>query len=407
MPNNELLTPTMIAREALLRLKANLAIANEVYRDYSDDYAQIGDTVTVRKPATFEAKDFSDSIDPQDIEEGKVPVKMDIHKDVSVRVTSKELTLDIENFGTQVLDGAVQAIAESVNQEVADAASKYVPFHVGEPGDTPDTLKKGFTNPMKKLNINKVPNTNRRLFFDPVAQAELLNLDALVGLDKSGSTEALREASMGRVMGFDTFMDQDIRTHEAGTYVENTGDPTEIIAVSHDSDDYTISTVTFDSDEAADDDMNLRAGDLFTVTDGDTGKEYQYVVIEDTAADASNEGELAGVKISPRYHKDDPEESTYQGDGSNDEVEFTDDEAKGHVSNIAFHPNFMALVSRPLEQPMGKSQEQAYTATDPDTGLSIRVVMDYSIDNKHDVISLDCLFGKKVIFPQLACQVLG
>ena len=89
MPNNELLTPQMIAREALIRLKGNLAIANEVYRDYSQEYTQVGDTVTVRKPATFEAKDFTDSIDTQDIEEGKVPVKMDLHKDVSVKVTTK------------------------------------------------------------------------------------------------------------------------------------------------------------------------------------------------------------------------------------------------------------------------------------------------------------------------------
>ena len=391
MPNNELLTPQMIAREALIRLKGNLAIANEVYRDYSQEYTQVGDTVTVRKPATFEAKDFTGSIDTQDIEEGKVPVKMDLHKDVSVKVTSKELTLDINDFGTQVLDGAMQAIAESVNYEVAEAASQQVPFHVNDPGDTPSTLKQGFTEPMKKLNQNKVPNTNRRLFFDPVAQAELLNLDALVGLDKSGSTQALREASMGRVMGFDTYMDQDIRTHEAGTYVENSADVT---GIDHDSDNYNISLIDLDSGESADNGDNLKAGDLFEV------EGYQYVVIEDTD-DAENDGEIDNVKVQPRFHVD------AVGDLDDASVTFTDDTAGGHVSNIAFHPNFMALVSRPLEMPMGKSQEQAYTASDPDTGLSVRVVMDYSIDNKHDVISLDTLFGKKVIFPQLACQVLG
>ena len=295
MPDNELLTPQMIAREALIRLKGNLAIANEVYRDYSQEYVQVGDTVTVRKPATFEAKDFENEIETQDIEEGKVPVKMDIHKDVSVKVTSKEMTLDISSFGEQVLDGAMQAIAEAVNKEVADAASQQVPFHTGDPGDTPDTLKTGFTNPMKKMNINKVPNVNRRLFFDPVAQAELLNLDALVGLDKSGSTQALREASMGRVMGFDTYMDQDIRTHEAGTYVDATAT---ITSISHVSDNYNISVVTFDG-EAGDENKNLKAGDLFEV------EGYQYVVLEDTdenAADGS--GDIANVKVHPRFHED-------------------------------------------------------------------------------------------------------
>ena len=284
----------------------------------------------------------------------------------------------------------MQAIAESVNYEVAEAASQQVPFHVNDPGDTPDTLKKGFTEPMKKLNQNKVPNTNRRLFFDPVAQAELLNLDALVGLDKSGSTQALREASMGRVMGFDTYMDQDIRTHEAGTFVDNTAT---ITNVAHDSDNYNISVLTFDGEDGDTGD-SLNAGDLFEV------EGHQYVVIEDTD-DADGSGDIANVKVQPHFHVDEA------GDLDDDSVTFTDDTAGGHVSNIAFHPNFMALVSRPLEMPMGKNQEQAYTASDPDTGLSVRVVMDYSIDNKHDVISLDTLFGKKVIFPQLATQVLG
>lgn len=61
MPNT-FLTPNIIAREALIVLENNLVMANLVHRDYSDEFAQVGDTVTIRKPAKFTAKNFTGSI---------------------------------------------------------------------------------------------------------------------------------------------------------------------------------------------------------------------------------------------------------------------------------------------------------------------------------------------------------
>lgn len=387
---NTFLTPQIIAREALIRLKGNLGLANEVYRDYSNEYGQIGDTITIRKPATFVADEFGGTINLQDIGEGKVPVKMDTHLDVSVEATTKQMTLDIQNFGTQVLDGATLAIAEGINNKVAKTASQKIPFYTGTAGTTPDTLRLGFTEPMKQMNINKVPNNNRRLFFDPVAQAELLNIDTVVEADKSGSTQALREASMGRIMGFETFMDQAIVTHTAGEYTAL--EDVTVTAVSHDADNYNKSIITLTSDAGTSTDK-LKAGDIFTV-DGN-----QYVVVADTSSASS--GVISNVQVYPRFHADEA------GDLDSASVTFADQSAGAHVSNLAFHPNAIALVSRPLEIPMGKAGGDAYTAVDPNTGLSIRVVMDYDINTKKSVISLDALFGVEVIFPQLAVQVLG
>ena len=387
---NELLTPQIVAREALIRLKGNLALANEVYRDYSQDFAQVGDTVTVRKPATFVADEFEASVNLQEIGEKKVPVKMDTHLDVSVEATTKEMTMDIKNFGTQVLDGAMLAIAEGINNKIAEVGSQQIPFFTGVAGTTPNTLKLGFTDPMKEMNINKVPNNNRKSFFDPVAQAELLQVSTVVEADKSGSTQALREASMGRIMGFNTYMDQAIKTHTAGAYTA-LADVT-VTAVSHDSGDYNKSLLTLESDAGGSEDTVL-AGDLLTV-DG-----HQYVVISDSSAAAS--GVISGVEVYPHFHED------AAADLSDEDVTFADVTAGGHVSNLAFHTNAIALVSRPLEIPMGKDGNSAYTAVDPNTGLSVRTVMDYDISSKKSVISFDSLFGAKTIFPQLGVQVLG
>ena len=93
MPNT-ILTPDIIAREALMVLRNNAVMANLVHRDFSEEFvAGVGDKITVRKPAKFEAKEFdaSKGIDVQDATENSVDVTMDKHLDVSFAVTSSSL----------------------------------------------------------------------------------------------------------------------------------------------------------------------------------------------------------------------------------------------------------------------------------------------------------------------------
>ena len=100
--SNTILTPNIIANEALDVLRTNAVMANLVHRDYSSEFvAGVGDTITVRKPATFEAKEFTTEVEVQDATEGKVPVKMDKLLDVTFAVTSKELTMGIVDFRRQ------------------------------------------------------------------------------------------------------------------------------------------------------------------------------------------------------------------------------------------------------------------------------------------------------------------
>lgn len=52
---NTILTPSIIAKEALMVLRNNAVMANLVHRDYSEEFASVGDTISIRKPASFEA----------------------------------------------------------------------------------------------------------------------------------------------------------------------------------------------------------------------------------------------------------------------------------------------------------------------------------------------------------------
>ncbi len=107
---NTFLTPNIVAKEALMVLESNLTMANLVHRDFDDEFAQVGDTISIRKPARFTAKNFTGTTEAQNITEGSVAVKMDRFRDVTVNVTAKQMTLDIKDFSEQVVKPAMSAI---------------------------------------------------------------------------------------------------------------------------------------------------------------------------------------------------------------------------------------------------------------------------------------------------------
>jgi len=156
---NTLLTPQIIARRALERLEANKVMAGLVYTDYSTEFNQVGDTITIRKPATFTAQEFAGATSTQDITETSDTIVLDKHLDVTVEVTTKQLTLDIYDFTQQVIDGAVLAINEKIDQELCERARDFYSY-TGTSGTTPSALS-DLTAAMLKLNQQKVPNAMR------------------------------------------------------------------------------------------------------------------------------------------------------------------------------------------------------------------------------------------------------
>ncbi len=371
--SNTFLTPSVIAREALMVLRNNLVFGSLVHRDYSQEFsAKIGDTVTIRKPATFEAKEFNEAsgIDIQTVTEGSTTVKLDKHLDVSFEITSKELTLSLDEFSERVLTPAMLPFAQKIDEYLAGLYVD-IPYYAGTAGTTPSSAE-DIANCGKVLNINKAPMTNRHLVLDPVAQAKLIVLDSFMEVDKAGTNEALRNANLGRLLGFDTYMDQNIKFHTKGTLSADGQLQVEGAVAAGGT------QAVFDATTLA---GTLKKGDIFLV-DG-----QPYVITEDATAS----GNEIAVKFYPGA----------RGNGFANDAEVN--LLNSHTANLAFHRNAFALVTRPLALPMGAPKAE-YVSYD---GLGIRVVQSYDIDKKKDVISLDMLVGVKTLTPELACRLLG
>ena len=202
---NTILTPDIIAREALMVLRNNAVMAKLVHRDYSDEFVSgVGDTITIRKPATFEAKEFGGNIEVQDATEQGVDVKMDKHLDVSFAVTAKQMTLDIKDFSEQLLIPAMQAFADKVDSYLLGLHSD-VTNRVTATGAAQNDV----IDARAFLTKSGAPLTERRYVYNTNTETKLLKTDLFTSAEKVGDAgTALREASLGRKYGLDFYVDQ-------------------------------------------------------------------------------------------------------------------------------------------------------------------------------------------------------
>lgn len=372
---NTLLTPSIIAREALATLYAQTTMLPQVYRDYSNEFASRGDTVTVRKPATFVANEFSSTISVQDATESSVAVQMNKHLDVSFAVTTKDLSLNIVDFNAQFLMPAMQALALKVDSLLL-GLYKDVYNTVGTANSTPDGID-DITGVGRVLDVNNVPMAPRTLVVDPLAKDKFLQIASFFEADKVGDDgTALRQASLGRKFGLDVLASNNIVDHSNGTIAAGGTLAIDGAAAAGATSVIWDGTVTGE----------VKAGTVFTVAD----VPGSYVVTADATAAASE----VTVSFSPP--------APTGGFPDNKVVTLV---ATGHTPNLAFHPTAFAFVTRPLALPLGVGDGQAEIVNYG--GLGLRVVRDYDVSTKKDTISVDMLCGVKTLDAARAVRLLG
>jgi hypothetical protein len=288
--------------------------------------------------------------------------------DVSFEVTSEQLTMDIADFSSQLLQPAMQSFAQKIDLYLL-GLYKDVPYATGTAGTTPDDIS-DITNARMVLNENLVPMISRRLVIDPEAENAFLQI------------AAFHEASLGRKFGFDIYTDQNVLTHTKGTLAVGGGTNPKIVpktATDAGSVSIVLAVTGGTSPTLT---GTLAVGDILTIAGN------LYVVTEAATAE-SNE---ITAKIRPGLKAD---------AATTDTVTLTD----SHTASLAFHRNAFALVTRPLALPKGLANGQkAVVSYD---GFGLRVIYDYNSQYKKDVVSIDMLCGVKTLDPVLACRLMG
>lgn len=370
---NTFITLKEIARQALPRLMDNLLFPYLVYRDFNADMARnLGDTIQVRKPVVLTADEFDPAVGVEygDFKEDSVDVKLDRIATVDRKAEAIETAVNIDDLNRIFIEPAAVALAEKIN---ADGLALYkdVPYVTGAAGTTPDSLA-ALSAVRKQLNVQKVPVAGRVAVWDPEADAKFTEIPAIVNAEKSGSTRALREGSIGRIYGLDNYMTQTVKRHAKGTLAAGgSGGKIALKAAATDASAVTLASTTLTG--------TLVKGDLLLIG----GKSYA------VTADATAEGNEIKVSLYPALTAAAGAEATVVGD---------------HAANLAFNPMAFAYVTRPLINPNGQGVESYVTSYN---GLSLRVTKGYDQKYKRSMYSMDVLYGYKTIYPELAVRVLG
>jgi hypothetical protein len=192
-----------------------------VWRDAGGDFAGAkGDTISLRVPAYAPARKRAlrsgASRTKDTLHERKVDVTLDtdVYKDIGI--SDEVLTLDIADFGAQVLNPVMVGIVLTLEGELAlEISGATYENQISFVESTDDPYEDVAVKAREYLNNAHVPKRDRVLLVGSDLETAFLKCDKFIEADKSGTTDTLREGEIGRVAGFTVVTSNSIASDEA------------------------------------------------------------------------------------------------------------------------------------------------------------------------------------------------
>lgn len=397
MASNTLLTVDQITERALFILNNKLGFARNVDRQHDKEFRAVnkrGDTIRIRKPVRYVVTD-GQAIDIQNTQETSVNLVLDKQKHIAMEFSSKDRLLNISHFSEQFIEPAVSELANKLDH---DGTQLYQSVFnaIGTAGTVP-TAALTYLQAGQKLDDFSVPE-DRCIVVTPAMQANAV--DALKALfhSKSQLQKQYIKGQMGEALGFDWYMDQNIRNHTAGVYAGTT------LVNGANQTGNSLITDGWSSGASA-----LVKGDLFTIADvyavnpksrESTGVLQQFVV---TQGLSDSSGAMT-ISIEPAMTLTGPYQ-TVNALAANDAAISVVSGATGAVSRqgLAFHKGAFTLGMGILPKPDGV--DFAATKYDKELGISIRCAGQWDVRTDTFITRLDILYGWLAQRPELAVRV--
>lgn len=407
---NTLLTNSMITNEALLVAKNAIGeLKKRMNIGYADDFGQkghkIGDTLNVRLPQQYTVTD-GETMSPQDTEQKSVAIVVNGQKNIGMQYGDQERTLKIDKFRELFIDPAVTTLVDNMMASVMTTSYKSIANYAGIPHATnlPNSSA-AFGHARAKMLSLGCPARDISAAIDPFVEDSMVQGATSLFNPQSTLAKQYLDNEVTRASGIDFLMSQVVPKHTigalGGTPLTNgaTADGATTLAI----DGATASVTGY-----------FKAGDVIQLagvyavnpqTKVSTGKLMDFVVTADAASNVSG---VVAPTITPAIIASGAYQNVSNVPADNSAVT-----TFGHASsyagiqcaqNLVFHKSAIALCVVPLEKIAG---EEMTVATDPDSGLSVRLWTAGNILTGKGIKRLDILFGSKVVRPEFAARVVG
>jgi len=452
--------PEVWAQEGVRILYEEMLFAATVHRDFNSEIASFGETVHTRKPAEFTAKrkqNDLDDLEDQDATSTDIEVVLNQRVYTSFLLGDSERTKSFQDLVPIYLLPAMRSNARLLDQALAGQVYQFMANRAGGLGSMSKTNSHDYMLDTRKvLNDNKVPSDSRWFAWASGSETTLQKTEMFKKADEIGDAgRALREAYIGRLAGFNNFLELNVPSisgattatgsataaivpagstsfdvtsshgsnFAVGDWITIAGDmtPQQVTAISTDT--LTISpgtlnaaaasaTVTRYAPKLVDQASAIAAGDkTAAVTDGYPSGWMKEIHIDSAGAVTPQVGQLVtfatagtpNVILAGKYCI-----TQVTNTASNDydilldrplETAITDNDVVNLGPdgdyNFAYRRNALALVNRPLILPDSGTGVRAGVGMD--NNMSLRVSMSYDSLKQATRITVDGLFGVKVL----------
>jgi hypothetical protein len=363
--------PKLLA-QGLMALRQHAVMSRLVNRSYDSLAAQKGSVINIPIPSAITARDVTSAVSyPANVDMNPTvaQVTLDFWKEAPFQLSDADMLSVMDGTIPMEASEAIKSLGNAVDTYIA---GKHVGFFskTGTQGSATPFATIGIATDLRKvLNKTLTPVDNRSGVLDPDAEAAFLGISNVLQVDQSGSPEAIVNGSIGRKLGIDWYMNQNVTTYTPGTAWSNpaswTFDGSNQAGVSTADVVYTGSGT-------------VKIGDIFALTSGGLGYVITAVATMVTAVTNS-------VTFYPPLRVTVATAATLVVGGST-----------AYVVNQAFHRDAYAWASRPLQGASIEGLGHTFqTAVDPITGIALR--LELSRQYKQTTFSFDILGGANVV----------
>lgn len=204
--------PQIWNAEMLLAFRQAAVAANLTNNDYTGN-ASSGNKVTVNTASAVTITDYkaaSRVTTAEAVSSTSIDLLIDQEKSFDFKVDDIDRRQAAGNLGAYTTS-AGQGLAEDADKFLLALASAATAHQTATTITTGDAALNVIRDLRKAMNKNKVPLQNRVVTVNAEFEALLLEAASkITKVDTSGSPDGLREANIGRILGFNVFMSENL-----------------------------------------------------------------------------------------------------------------------------------------------------------------------------------------------------
>lgn len=219
--DNDAFVPERWAYEGLMQLEEQMVVANLVHRDFEPEIKNFGDTVNTRRPGEFAIRrknDTTTTLDKQDASATNVPVKLNQWFYNAFIIKDGEMSMSFKDLLQVYLVPSMRTIARSVDRALLGHIHRFLSMgapagRCGRLDNLPAaTSHETVLEAREKLNSNNAPlDAARSLILSSMSETALLQNKLFISAEQRGDDgTALENARLGRILGFNTFLAQNV-----------------------------------------------------------------------------------------------------------------------------------------------------------------------------------------------------